>query len=389
MIAGPEAHSGRRVHWLELFFDLVMVAYVSQIAHALHGDPSWVDGLVFFAFLAAAWWAWVNATITMNLFGVRVTPSIWTTVSVAMIALGVMAAAVPDALGDRAAAFAIGNAAIRVVWAVPWFMNRGSSGQPWWQPTLYSVVPAALWLVSLGVIQPWQYVVWAIAVAFEIFQLAFLGPRDKWLSQAFDIEHLSERLGLLIVIVFGESVLTIVVELDEHWTATAGVTALLSFAAVSMLGWIFFGHGSSATTLGLQRLQLRGSTGGIRDTVMYLPFALVAAITMFASALGTAVAEAGHSLPQGAAVCLSGGISLFCVASVAESIRFGEPLRDVVVWAPVGIALPWVLLPLAAHLPSEGVVAAVVGIVAVLVTLTEITTRRTRMRLQYVVQGIA
>lgn len=376
----PAAHSGRRVHWLELFFDLVMVAYIGQIAHTLHGDPSWMDALVFFAFLAAAWWAWVNATITMNLFGIRITPSIWITVTVAMVALGVMAAAVPDALGDRAAAFAVGNAAIRVVWAVPWFMSRATSGQPWWQPVLYSVVPALLWLASIGVSPPWQYVLWAVAVAIEIALLSFLGRRRQWLSQAFDVEHLSERVGLLIVIVFGESILTIISELNEHWTAASGLAALLSFTAVSMLAWIFFGRASSAVTLGLQRLQLRGSVGGIRDTVMYLPFVLVAGVTLFASALGTAVAEAGHSLPQGAAVCLSAGISLFFVASAAESLRYGAPLRDFVIWAPAGIVLPWALIPLAVHLPSEGVVAASVAIVAVLVTLTEINARRRRAR---------
>ena len=97
----------RRVHWLELFFDLVMVAYIGQIAHTMHGDPTWLDGLVFFAFLAAAWWAWVNATVTMNLFGARVTPSIWIAVTIGMIAIGVMAAAVPEALTDRAGAFAL------------------------------------------------------------------------------------------------------------------------------------------------------------------------------------------------------------------------------------------------------------------------------------------
>ena len=62
--------------WLELFFDLVMVAYIGQIAHTMHGDPCGRRA-GFFALLAAAWWAWVNAAVTMNLFGVRVTPSIW------------------------------------------------------------------------------------------------------------------------------------------------------------------------------------------------------------------------------------------------------------------------------------------------------------------------
>jgi len=126
----------------------------------------------------------------------------------------------------------------------------------------------------------------------------------------------------------------------------------------------------------LHGLQLRGNVGGIRDTVMYLPFVLVAGVTLFASALGTAVADAGHSLPQGAAVSLSAGISLFFLASVAESLRYGSPARDVVIWAPAGVLLPWLLVPLAAGQPSETVVAASVGIIALLVALTEINARR-------------
>ncbi len=51
----PGPRPGRRVHWLELFFDLVMVAYIGQIAHTMHGDPSWIDAVAFTAFLAAAW----------------------------------------------------------------------------------------------------------------------------------------------------------------------------------------------------------------------------------------------------------------------------------------------------------------------------------------------
>jgi len=47
--------SGRRAHWLELVFDLVMVGYLGQVAHLLHGDPAWTDALVFFALFAPAW----------------------------------------------------------------------------------------------------------------------------------------------------------------------------------------------------------------------------------------------------------------------------------------------------------------------------------------------
>lgn len=374
----PGTRSGRRVHWLELFFDLVMVAYIGQIAHTMHGDPSLIDAVAFTAFLAAAWWAWVNAMVTMNLFGARITPSLVLGVTIAMIAIGVMAAAVPEALGDRAAAFAVGNAVIRLVWALPWFTKRRLVGVPWWRPVLYSVVPAVLWLVSIWIAPPWQYLLWAFAVAIEIVLLSFMGGQRAWLRDALDVDHLVERVGLLVVIVFGESILTVITELDGHWTIVSGLIAVIGFAAVSMLAGIYFGYATPAVERGLRRLQVQGSVSGLRDAVMYLPFLLVAGVTLFASGLGTAVAEAGHELPTGAAVCLSAGISLFFVASAAESVRFGAPWRRVMVWGPAGILLPWVVVPLAVQVTAEVVVVASAAIVGLVFALTVVNARRVR-----------
>jgi low temperature requirement protein LtrA len=186
--------------------------------------------------------------------------------------------------------------------------------------------------------------------------------------------------GALVVIVFGESILAIIAELDAHWTVLSGVAAVLGFAAVSMLAWIFFGYATAAVERGLRRLQLRGSIGGLRDTVMYLPFLLVAGIALFASGIGTAVADAGHHLPIGAAVCLAAGVSLFFVASVAESLRYGAPWGDVVLWGPAGVLLPWLLVPLSMTADAELVVAASVALIAVFVALNEINVRRVRAR---------
>lgn len=105
---------------------------------------------------------------------------------------------------------------------------------------------------------------------------------------------------------------------------------------------------------------------------------LIAGIALFASALGTAVAEAGHDLAPGAAVCMAGGIVLFYVASVAESIRYGVPWRDVVTWGIAGVVLPWVVVPLAVVVHAEAVVAAVVLLIVVMIGLAEANQRRTR-----------
>ena len=372
-----EVAGGRRVHWLELFFDLVMVAYIGQVAHGMHGDPDWADALVFFVLFAPAWWAWVNMTLTLNLFGARITPLLWAAVTVAMLAIGVMAAAVPEALTERAWAFAVGNAVIRLVWMLPWLAKRRVIGVPLWRPIAFSGLPAALWLVSAVVPAPTQYVLWAVAIAVEIVLLGSLGSQATWLQRSLDVDHLLERVSLLIVIVFGESILATIAELDAHWTLASGVTAVLAFLAISLLAWVFFRYASGSAEMGLRRLQSEGRIGALRDTVMYLPFILIAGIALFASGLGTAVAEAGHTLAPGAAVCIAGGIALFYLASIAESLRYGVPAREVARWGVAGVVLPWAIVPLAAVANAEVVVAAVVLLIVVMIGLAEANLRRT------------
>ncbi|QAY61219.1 low temperature requirement protein A [Microbacterium protaetiae] len=376
MSAQKHPPAGRRVHWLELLFDLAMVAYIGQIAHTMHGDPTLVDGVVFAVLLAAAWWAWINASVTMNLFGARVTPVIWISVIIALMAIGFMAAAVPEALTARNAAFALGNAVIRVVWMLPWLMKRRSIGVVWWRPWLYCLVPAALWTASIWAGGAWRYLLWALALVIEITLLTRLGSGASWLRRTLDVDHLVERVSLLVVIVFGESVLSIITELDEHWAPATWLAALLGFVAVAILAWVFFSFATGAVELGLHRLQGRGSVEGLRDTVMYLPFLLIAGVVLFASGVGTAVADAAGRLPFAAAVCLAGGVSLYFLSSTAESLRYGAPWRDVVMWGPAGIVVPWLLVPAAAAWNATGVLAAAVGVVAVLGALNAVNARR-------------
>ncbi|HET8926617.1 MAG TPA: low temperature requirement protein A [Microbacterium sp.] len=373
--ASGHAASGRRVHWLELFFDLVMVVYIGQIAHRMHGAPSWLDALAFFVLLAAAWWAWVNATLTMNLFGARVTPTVWVAVTVAMAAIGLMAAAVPEAFGDRAAAFAVGNAVIRLIWMLPWLIKRRTTGTPWWRPVLYNVVPATLWLVSIAVPPPWRFVLWGAAVAIEILLLSGIERRSVWLRRMLDIDHALERVGLLVVIVFGESVLSIIGELTDHWTASSAATAGLAFLAVVLLAWLFFVRATASVERGLHQLESRGRIAGLRDAVMYLPFFLIAGVVLFAAGLGTAVADAEHHLPLPSALCLAGGVSLYFATSTAESLRYGAPWRNVVLWGPAGVVLPWLVVPLSAVASAMAVVGASALIIALMVALGAINGR--------------
>lgn len=59
----------RRVSFLELFFDLVFVVVISQLAHRLAEHPSW-SGVGWFVLLFYAVWAsWLNGTSTTTSTG--------------------------------------------------------------------------------------------------------------------------------------------------------------------------------------------------------------------------------------------------------------------------------------------------------------------------------
>jgi low temperature requirement protein LtrA len=64
-----DRESHRQVTFLELFYDLVYVVLIAELAHALSGHVDLV-GLVGYAFLfVVVWWAWLNGTLYHDLHG--------------------------------------------------------------------------------------------------------------------------------------------------------------------------------------------------------------------------------------------------------------------------------------------------------------------------------
>lgn len=122
-----------------------------------------------------------------------------------------------------------------------------------------------------------------------------------------DAGHASERLGLFMIILIGESVLSLVTSLGRHWTPWSGVAALVGFIAICGLAWGFFMFGTNAMERGLERLTSTRDFRGLLQTTMILPYLLVVGVTVFAAGLSTAVAGPTVPLPFGAALSLGGG----------------------------------------------------------------------------------
>src|SRR4030081_3619657 len=59
----------RPTTWLEMFFDLVFVVAIDQVARRLHGDLSTHTVVGFIVLYGAVWWAWVGYVIYNDRFG--------------------------------------------------------------------------------------------------------------------------------------------------------------------------------------------------------------------------------------------------------------------------------------------------------------------------------
>lgn len=366
-----------RAHWMELFFDLIFVALVGQLALGLHEHPSVSGLLVFTALFASVWWSWVNLTFTVNVMPWLTRRQLAIVMLAAMFAVGAIAVAAPEATGERAWLFAAGNAALRFVLLGLWVSQSWASGTASRIRLLvYNGVTAVIWLVSIWVPRPWSFVLWGAVIVIEVTLL--VTSSQSWADRVLpnmNVEHLSERFGLLVVIVLGESVLSSVTALNDVWTLEAGLTAMLGLGVIALLAWSFFMYGTDAMRSGLERLQAAGDSRAIRDTVGFLPFLIVVGVTAISGALVSAIHHPSELLPVASAISLCGGVAIFYATNAIISLRFGRPLGDVLRWAVPTLLLTIALGFAAAVLEAGLVILCTVGVLVIVVLIAELADR--------------
>lgn len=358
--------------WYELFFDLVFVVVVAISAHLVEVDPTASTVLVFALLLFPLWWAWVNLMITNNLYGARF-PVIGALVVASMPGPAMMAIAIAGGIEHDGWLYAVGAAWIRLVLLVMWLIpyRKKIILVPLWRVLAYNLTTAAIWLVSIAVPAPWQYVLWALAVAAEVALLAARGGFASDVYEQASIAHGLERVGLFVVIVVGEAVYLSITGLAEHPTVAGGAAGLFGFIVCALLARAFFRWGAPTAAAGLIAAQRARSFGALRDVIMYLPFFLVTALTLIAACIGIAVSDASRPLPLQVRVLLGCGISGFYLVNAIVGLRLGRPLRGIAM-----LMIPAIVLPALACLLSGALAAWVtLALSAVALALLEAVSR--------------
>jgi len=241
--------SGRKVTWLELFFDLIFVAAVAQVAAPLR-DAYSIAGLVRFTPLfVLIWWAWAGHSIFSTRFDTDDLVQRALTL-VQMFAVAAMAANAKDALDSRASAgFAAAYASVRFVLVAQYFRARRVPGARPLAMRYFAGHGAAavLWLASALVPAPARFWIWGVAFAIDL--------GTPWLAVGHSVKtppdaaHLPERFGLFTLILLGESVVAVMqgMESQEDWTPAAALSAFLGMAIAFLIwAWYFDGAAGAA-----------------------------------------------------------------------------------------------------------------------------------------------
>jgi low temperature requirement protein LtrA len=191
---------------LELFYDLAVVVLVAQAAHHLAGHLTWRGFGEFAAVFTLVWIAWTNGSLHHELHG-RDDARARST----FLLLVAMAAFIPEAGGERGAAFAVAAGVLFTVLAVLWLLAaRGDRPQYRRTSGLFvtgtascAIALAATALLPAGArVLAWGLIDAAYLAGFAAVILTVAPARAAALTVT---DSLTERFGAFIIIVLGET----------------------------------------------------------------------------------------------------------------------------------------------------------------------------------------
>lgn len=305
--------AARKVSWLELFFDLIFVAAVAQVAEPLAHDytPAGLGRVA--VLLALIWWAWVGYTSFATRFegdaGVQRGLTL-----LQMFVVAALAANASDELDSRSAAgCAAAYAVLRLLLVAQYLRARDvMEARP--LTGRYVVghgVAALVFLCSALVEAPLRYALWAIAFAADL--------GTPWLALPHTVrvpshsEHLPERFGLFTLILLGEAVVAVMHGMKSHdaWRPEAAASAFLGMGLLFAIWWWYF-HGARAAA----ERPIRSRRDSVRAHVWtYVHYPLYLGIVVLGVGVERAVEAASRSPVHGAdAMIVLGAVALIVVS---------------------------------------------------------------------------
>lgn len=316
----------RTVTFLELFYDLVYVVLIAQLAHGLAEHIDWPHfGQYCFLFIIV-WWSWLNGMTYHDLHGNN---DIRTRVItfLQMICVAAMAAFAHDAMGENSIPFALSYSAFQIILTFVWWRvdvhdpAHRLLSRPY---TFAFLIATLLFLSSVFVPVNTRPFLWGGSVFISVLLPLIMVRHSRKSAEAqrefnkvmVASPSMVERYGLFTIIVLGEVVVGVVSGLSDHHHLTWQIGGLAISGILIAIGlwWIYFDYVS-------HRIPVAKTAYILSWTYLHLP--LAAAIAGVGAAILNIVHNAGEVmlLEVKWLLVLSVAIVLLCVSLMIRTIQ--------------------------------------------------------------------
>ncbi|MCB1231386.1 MAG: low temperature requirement protein A [Verrucomicrobiae bacterium] len=330
-------HAGHRnATWLELFFDLVFVVVVGKVTHLLahehhhHLEPGlwWKFPLM----LLPVWWIWMLHTAWSNLYDTDGKPHRLASLFV-MLQMVVLSTVM---VSDWEGAYPLFNASyfgLRLTFAVLYLTHgNGHDGfESFGRERGFGILIAALVSLSSALWDaPLRYGIFYLGVALDLLHPILMRRAKK--IPALHLDHFVERMGLLIIILLGESVISLSSGLsDVEWNGDTITASLTGAVLIGATWWIYFDR---------YHLLARAGVGGARDglTLGYPHFLTCLGLSIMANTIFHAI-HPGLDRHEYALMGLAGMAIFFLGKQVPYYARFAMVRGNILINTGITLSL--------------------------------------------------
>ena len=315
----------RSVTWLELFYDLVFVVVIAELAHELSVHPEFSRLPVFLFSMLPVWLIWNGFTYYAERFETEGFENRLVTF-VMMAGVAWLAVFSHDSLGENYRGFAGTYLAVRgfiiFLWVRAGFHNRlfiRSSARF----TLGYMTCLVLVVVSFFRPEGERMIWWGLGLLAEV-----LGP---WLTigeterlPTFSRNKLPERFGLMVIIVLGESVIGAIrgIAGEGHVSPHGALLGLLGLMLGFMAWWLYF------DSIGRRRPPRGKIFASWLWSYLHLPLVIVTAVV--GAMLAPIVTEHGDTASEILAVAVGSFLIILAFLEMTLEHTEDEPSHRVI-----------------------------------------------------------
>jgi low temperature requirement protein LtrA len=319
----------RTVTFLELFYDLVYVVIIAQLAHSLSTHISTIGFLKYAFLFLMVWWAWFNGVMYHDLHGNNdIKTRVMTFLQ--MMAVGAMAVFAHHALDSDSVGFALSYGAFLLIITYLWWRTgvHEKEHRPLSTPyTMTYLVAALLTIGSIFIETPLRFYIWGFNLFLIVLLpmiLMLIAQKNQAMKIQFDraatiSNSMVERFGLLTIIVLGEVIVGVVqgVAGTHHFSFQIGATGGLGMLLAIGIWWVYFDFVSS-------HQPKKGILFEAGWAYMHLP--LTICIAAVGAAILNIINTPAEEIPASARILLSASvsISLLSIAIIHRTIQIPE-----------------------------------------------------------------